>query len=81
MRIYRLTEDGTRWPPAREGGWFVLGDPAKGGQKHHSANAVRVRSEEEVIELLSRGFSLRVETSTRPSLVRRGLYVDGQPIS
>jgi hypothetical protein len=81
MRIYRLTPDGKKWPPALENGFFILGDPAKSNRKHTAQNAVLVRSEEEAIDLLSKGYSIRIETATRPSLVRRNLFVDGLRIS
>ncbi|MBN9304843.1 MAG: hypothetical protein BGO82_10960 [Devosia sp. 67-54] len=75
MRIYRL-HDGKKWPPAKKDGLFVLGDPRAGDKKHHEKNEVLVRTEEEAIRLLRDGFSIRIETSTRPSLVRRNLFVD-----
>ncbi|WP_309085303.1 hypothetical protein [Chelativorans sp.] len=76
MRIYRLFA-GEKWAPARKNGCFVLGDPACKDKKHHRSNEVLVRSEEEAIELIGKGFSIRIETGTRPSLVRRNVYVDG----
>ena len=75
--IYRLTPDGRKWPPALEGGFYVLRDPKQGKRKHLAENALRVRSEQEAIDLLRRGFSIRVETPTRSSLVRNDIYVDG----
>ncbi|MGC5198541.1 hypothetical protein [Aphanothece microscopica] len=77
MRIYRITKDGKKWPISKENGWYVLGDPKHGSSKHKVENAVKVASEAEVIELLRKGYSVRVETPTRPSLVRRNLYIDG----
>lgn len=77
MRIYRLTPDGKKWAPVKKGGLFVLGDPNAKNTKHHEKNEVLVRSEDEAIRLLKSGFSIRVETTTRPSLVRRNLFVDG----
>lgn len=82
MRVYRLDpKTGTKQLPARENGNFVLGDPKHGSRKHITANAVRVRTEAEMIDLIKRGFSVRVETTTRPSLVRLNLYVDGKRVS
>lgn len=78
MRIYRLTADGKKWQPAMENGHFVLGDPKHGRRKHVSDNAVLVRAEQEAIDLLNRGFSIRIQTQTRPSLIRKNLYVDGK---
>lgn len=77
MRIYRLTKDGKKWPLHKEHGQYVLGDPIHGKNKHKAEHAVRVSSEDEVIVLLRQGFSVRVETDTWPSLVRRGLFIDG----
>lgn len=76
MRIFRL-KDGRKWPPAMKDGCFVLGDPDARDKKHHERNEVLVRSEEEAIRLIKKGFSIRIETTTRPSLVRRNIYVDG----
>ena len=81
MRIYRLTSDGKKWPPALENGFFILGDPKHRERKHASDNAVRVRSEQEAVNLLRKGFSIRIMTPTRPSLIRRNLHVDGVKIS
>ncbi|WJI82111.1 MULTISPECIES: hypothetical protein [unclassified Mesorhizobium] len=80
-RIYRLTSDGRQWPPAQKDGLFVLGDPTARDVKHHKKNEVLVRTEEEAIRLILKGFSIRVETNTRPSLVRRNIFVDGKPVS
>jgi hypothetical protein len=66
-----------KWPPALKDGCFVLGDPDAKTEKHHQSNEVLVRSEEEAIRLIRKGFSIRVKTDTRPSLVRRNIYVDG----
>ena len=56
--------------PWREHGGYVLGDPVHGGQKHHKRFAVRVRTLEEVLDHLRRGFSVRMsERITRPSPV------------
>jgi hypothetical protein len=82
MRVYRLnSKTGTKQFPAKEGGRFVLGDPRHGSQKHIAANKVLVRTEQEMIDLIARGFSVRVETKTRPSLVRLNLFVDGKKVS
>lgn len=76
MSIYRL-KDGKKWPLHMENGFYVLGDPKHGKDKHRAENAVKVASEAEVIALYRKGFSVRVETSTWPSLVRKNLYIDG----
>lgn len=69
--------------PWREHGGYVLGDPAHGGEKHHKRFAVRVRTLEEVLDHLRRGFSVRMsEGTTRPSLVSPKsleILVDGEP--
>lgn len=41
-------------------GMFVLGDPAHGAQKHHKENAVMVPSYSEALELVRKGFSIRM---------------------
>ena len=76
MSIYRL-KDGKKWPISKENGWYVLGDPRHGSSKHEVRNAVKVATEEEVVELLRKGFSVRVETTTRPSMIRKNLFIDG----
>jgi hypothetical protein len=76
MRINRLYQ-GKKWPPSRKDGLFVLGDPRAKTEKHHEKNEVLVRSEDEAIRLIQDGFSIRIETATRPSLVRKNLYLDG----
>jgi hypothetical protein len=58
-----------------------LGDPRARSEKHHEKNEVLVRTEDEAIRLLRDGFSIRVETATRPSLVRLNLFIDGVRIS
>lgn len=80
VAIYRLFK-GKKWPPAMRDGCFVMGDPAAGAQKHHARNQILVRSEEEAVRLIRKGSSIRIETETSPSLVRRNLYHDGVPIS
>lgn len=81
MRIYRLTSDGRKWPPAQKDGLFVLGDPEARNIKHLKKNEVLVRTEEEAIRLILKGFSIRIETRTRPSLVRRNIFIDGKRVS
>jgi len=81
MRIYRLTPDGQKWPPARKDGLFVLGDPEARDIKHYKKNEVLARTEDEAIRLILKGFSIRVETNTQPSLVRRNIFVDGKRVS
>ncbi|WP_143750551.1 MULTISPECIES: hypothetical protein [unclassified Mesorhizobium] len=76
-----MTSDGRQWPPAQKDGLFVLGDPGAQNIKHHKKNEVLVRSEEEAIRLILKGFSIRIETKTRPSLVRRNIFVDGKRVS
>ncbi|OWV81058.1 hypothetical protein ATY77_22715 [Rhizobium sp. R634] len=82
MRVFRLDPvTGLKQFPIREAGQFVLGDPKHGRKKHTVANRVLVGTEQEMIDLILRGHSVRVETSTRPSLVRLNLYVDGKKVS
>lgn len=56
--------------PAIERGFYILGDPAYGKDKHKAEFAVRVRTLEEVLQLLRRGFAVRISDGvTRPSLI------------
>lgn len=79
MRVYRIDpRTGKKQFPKRRDGFFVLGDPKHGNQKHHAVNQVVVRTEQEMIELILRGYSVRVATDSAPSMVRRNLYMDGR---
>jgi hypothetical protein len=76
MRIYRLHQ-GQKWPPhLNSEGKYVLADPRFGAERHHSKNQVLADTEEEAISMVRRGFSLRMKSSTSPSLVRTGLFID-----
>lgn len=79
MRIFRVMPDGTKVPPLQVSGFFILGDPKFGGDKHQPHNEVKVRTEQEAIDLIKKGFSIRIEsaTTTRGSLIRRNLMIDG----
>jgi len=56
--------------PFQEHGCYVLGNPAHGKLKHKTAFAVRVRTLQEVLDHLRRGFSVRMSDGvTRPSLI------------
>lgn len=81
MRVYRLDpKTGNKQYPVQQDGCFVLGDPKYGNEKHHGRNQVLVRTEQEMIDLLRLGYSVRVGTETAPSLVSRNLFVDDQPL-
>ena len=57
-------------PWKNEQGFYVLGDPAHGAQKHHAKFEVKVRTLEEVVALIGRGFSLRMaRNGKRASLI------------
>lgn len=82
MALYREMDDGTRQHAYLDkAGNYVLGDPAHGDRKHLARNKVFRRTEAEVVELVRRGFSVRVVTSTAPSLVRKNLFHNGQPLT
>lgn len=82
MRVYRLDPKTYRKQfPIRQDGSFVLGDPAHGNQKYLARNQVLVRTEQEMIDLIMKGYAVRVATDAAPSLVRLNLYVDGCKIS
>lgn len=72
--------------PHRERGFYVLGDPAHGNKRHHKAFAVQVRTLEEVLDHIRRGFSVRMSdgsAAARPSLIAPGsleIVVDGTRI-
>jgi len=56
--------------PLKEHGSYTLGDPANGKDKHKTGFAVRVRTLEEVLDRVRRGFSVRMSDGvTRPSLI------------
>lgn len=84
MRVYRLhPKTGARQEPKRDrDGFFVLGAPQHGDQKHVKENKVRVRTEEEMIDLVvSRGHSVRVEAGGRGNMVRLNIFVDGRKVT
>ena len=68
--------------PFIEHGWYVLGDPAHGNQKHLKAHVVRVRTLEEVLSPLRRSFSIRMsDGTTRPSLISpKSLQITGEAL-
>ena len=56
--------------PLKEYGSYTLGDPGNGKDKHQIRFAVRVRTLEEVLDRVRRGFSVRMSDGvTRPSLI------------
>jgi len=61
---------------------FVLGDPAEGAHKHHDAVAVKVDNYGEALELVERGFSIRMSDGRNaPSLVApSSLTLSEEPI-
>lgn len=66
----RNPKSGKPETPHKENGWYVLGDPAHGKDKHKKEFAVRVRTLEEVLNHLRRGFSVRMSDGiARPSLI------------
>lgn len=82
MRVYRLCPKTGKREDAKRNrdGFFVLGAPSHGDQKHLKENKVLVRTEEEMIDLiLSKGHSVRVAGSG--SLVRLNLYIDGRQVT
>ena len=83
MALYRdFQATGKRQPAALDAdGRFVLGDPAMGPDRHRAQNQVHVSGESAAIDLIGKGFSLRVTTSTRPSLVRRNLFANGRRLT
>ncbi len=53
-------------PYVNREGFFVLGDPAHGREKHHTKFAVKVRTLEEVVAYVGRGFSVRMTDGENP---------------
>ena len=82
MRVYRLCPTtGEKQEPIRNtDGYSILGSPRRGAEKHHKKNEVLTKSEDEMIDLIREGYSVRVKTSSAPALVRRNLYIDGEPM-
>lgn len=81
-RVYRLEpKTGLKRYPVHEHGYFILGNPKLGKKRHTVANRVLVRTEQEMVDLIMRGYYVRVETDTRPSLVRLNLFIDGKRVS
>jgi hypothetical protein len=64
-------------------GQFTLGDPKRGDRKHADGNQLRVVFEDEAVELVRKGWSIRVdgEGCNPPGLVCRYLYIDGIKVS
>lgn len=82
MRIYKLDPGGTKRLAIRNSdGNFTLGDPRLTDRKHGDGNQIYVAREDDAVDLVKKGFSIRVESNTSPGLVRKNLYVDGLKIS
>jgi hypothetical protein len=62
---------------------FLLGDPSSGDLRHHDSHAVKVDNYGEVLDLLERGFAIRMSDGTAPaSLVTpASLTVVDEPVS
>lgn len=79
MNLYR--EDpatGTRqYPHINRDGRFVLGDPSGGQEKHHRDHKVMVDTESEAVDLIRRGYSIRVKTPNGTNMVRLNLFLAG----
>lgn len=71
-------------PHIHPGGYYGLGDPQFGGQKKKARFEVRVRTLDEVLELVRRGFHVRMHDGirkSRPSLISPGsltIRVEGE---
>lgn len=80
MRLYRL-DPKTGKTISRASRCLLCSRRSKAAnQKHHAKNKVLVRIEQEMIDLIMLGYSVRMVTGAAPSLVRRNLFVDGKPI-
>ena len=82
MRVFRIDpKTNEKQEPIRDSeGYFVLGNPNAGNEKHKKSNKVRIKTEEEMISLIRKGFSVRVRTASAPSLVRLNLFIDNKPL-
>jgi hypothetical protein len=71
IKIERVSpRDGIPEEPEWGARGYCLGDPQHGSKKHHTENAVFVKTLDEVAEFVSRGFSLRMtRKGKRGSLV------------
>jgi hypothetical protein len=47
-------------------GYFILGDPSTGAQRHHDKNAVKVKTFDEAVSLVRRGHSIRMSGGKGP---------------
>jgi hypothetical protein len=82
MRVYRMqVKSCTKQHPTKERCRFVLGYPKHGSKKHLVENKVLANTEDDMVDLIATCFSVRVETETRPSLVRLNLLVDGKKVT
>ena len=81
-RVIRICpKTGERQPAIRDkNGFFVLGAPELGNEKHKSATKILIRDEDEMMSRVVAGHSIRVRTKRVPSLVNRNLIVDGRAI-
>lgn len=59
----------------------MMGDPEHTRKGLRARNEVRIKTEEEVIELIHKGYALWVETGTRPSMVKKNLFIDDKQIT
>jgi len=66
----------------RENGFFILASRAKYGDDYNKQeNCEKVRTDEEMINLIRQDYYVRVESKSRPSLVRLHIYADGKLIT
>lgn len=83
MRLYRLfpATGEIQYPIRDKDGFFVLGSPMHGNEKHHKVRKVRVRDEGEMIALVRAGHSVRVGQRSGARMVRRNIYIDGARVT
>lgn len=84
MRVYRLEpKTGLKRYAIQKNGFFILGDPKLGSKRHTVANQVLVRTEQEMVDLITKaGHYVRVESDDpRGNLVRLNLHVDGRKVT
>ncbi|GAA0616306.1 hypothetical protein GCM10008943_33900 [Paenochrobactrum glaciei] len=82
MRVYRLDPNTrSKQYPITQDGCFVLANPEHGNERHYAKNKVLVHTEQEMIDLIIQGYSVRVGTDKAPSLVRRNIFIDGEQVT
>lgn len=83
MNLYREcpTTGARHYPHLNRDGRYVLGDPRGGEMRHHAAYKVVVGTEEEAVDLIRRGYAIRVRTPSGINMVRLNLFYAGTSLT